>query len=116
MEDTDVIVPDLTSSFDVEAVKTIEVQEIEGEQKAIEKRVKAEVDNPKFPLIRQHFEMLVEKYNDIRTLSETNRTGNKFEVMVRTKAAIVAELTDFLSFIDQISESTDQVDGGDASK
>lgn len=115
MDDTDVIVPELTASFDVEAVKPVEVQEIEGEQKAIEKRVKAEIENSKFPLIRQHFEMLVEKYNDVRVLSETNRTGSKFEVMVRTKAAIVAELKDFLDFIDQISESN-QVDGGDASK
>lgn len=108
--DSEVVVPQLEPSYDVEADKPLEVVNQELEQKAIERDLKAETEKPQFPLIRQHFVDLINSYNSVRTLVGLSDKG--FVSEARAKAAIVNELEDLLSAIDQLSE----VDSGDGNK
>jgi pyruvate carboxylase len=103
----DVVIPQLSSSFDVEAEKPLDVKTQELEQKAIERDLISEIENANFPVIRQHFEELITSYGDVRTLVELS--DKDFISEARAKAVIVKELKDLLAVIDQIGG----VDGED---
>lgn len=99
--DDEVILP----SFDIEQDKPLAVVTEENEQQKSERLIKLEVQDPKFPMLRAHWEGIAEQYGDISVLA--GLPSEDFEVVVKTKAAIVSEIRDLLGVIDQIS----QVDG-----
>lgn len=96
--DDEVIVP----SFDIEQDKPFEVVSEEKQQLSTEQLYQQEFKDDKFPAIRQHFEHLIAQYGDISVLA--GLPSQDFEIVVKTKAAIVSELKDLLGFIDQLTK------------
>jgi hypothetical protein len=105
--DSDVIVPEL-ASFDIEAEKDEQVSENEGLQKLFEKQIHTESNSTLFPAIRKHFEELIEQYGDIRTLADLEIPGEQLVIALKTKAAVVYELKNFLQMIDQVNETVEE--------
>jgi hypothetical protein len=105
----EVVLPQLEPSVDVQELQDGSVIEQENEQKALEVRLRNEVEHPNFPIIRQHFEQLIKDYGNVATLVDLSE--QKFVAEARAKAVIVKELQDLLTAIDQLTE----VDVQDAS-
>lgn len=96
--DTEVILP----SFDVEQEKPLEVVEQENEQQVAERLLTQEIKSAQFPMLREHFEKIIEDYGDITILA--GLPSEDFVLTVKTKAAIVSELRELLRFIDQLTQ------------
>lgn len=103
--DDEVITPQL-ATFDIEAEKSEDVLDIEAEQKVPERKLAQEVADARFPLIREHFDKLIEEYGDITVLAGLE--SKDFEITVKTKAAIVTELRQLLAYIDQVTQMVDE--------
>lgn len=108
----DVVIPQLEPIVDVDSFKDAETREKEAEEVSVEIRLKNEAEHPNFPLIRQHIELLIDQYGDVRSLAEFDGSSDEFRINAQVKALFVKEMKDLLDSIDQLTE-VDMDNGSD---
>lgn len=105
MDDNEVIIP-TSNDFNLEAEKTDELKQIEAEQQITQRHLANEALDEKFPLIRDHFEKLIEEYNNVSVLA--GLPVDEIAVTAKARATIVAELKLVLHHIDEAVRQMDE--------